>query len=502
MNYKKALSWLATCAIVVPLLAGCIGNRNAGDLEAKLYRWDQRDQPLVTRKTGTSSAFAGYFRGAIVLTDLLIAYPELDTTAGTPYLLELCEDDECQYVVAFPEAFDLTKSNTLSGFAVMNPITTALYYEVENMPADSVRGQLDLLAESILSGEAPYTEDGVIDYLDILKLDYELETQYIGLFIDPSLPNVASVASRYDSGISFSEILSLAYDPGVVDISSEIFVDTSGDCAYYALSYGSAVSDVRQGTDFEGMVEISFDSNSCLLSSNGIPNHDFQDAGARFATTVSEQSIVVNIPRMPAKAPVTTSLSQRSYDAIMLNGVALDLLSAGCYQPDSPQADADGNTPIGCNQNDGWLLDPMYAESTFSTDSHNAHSQPNGLYHYHGNPVAMFDDNPGANGSPTIGFAADGFPVYGSYFYDENLQTVRKAQSGYTLREGSRPSSASDPGGVYNGTYIDDYEFTNAGDLDECNGMTIDGQYGYYVTDAYPWVLNCYAGTPDDSFSK
>ena len=44
--------------------------------------------------------------------------------------------------------------------------------------------------------------------------------------------------------------------------------------------------------------------------------------------------------------------------------------------------------------------------------------------------------------------------------------------------------------------------FTGNGDLDECNGMTVDGDYGYYVTDAYPWVLNCLIGDPDPSFDK
>jgi hypothetical protein len=50
--------------------------------------------------------------------------------------------------------------------------------------------------------------------------------------------------------------------------------------------------------------------------------------------------------------------------------------------------------------------------------------------------------------------------------------------------------------------YVDDYEYAAVGDLDECNGMTVDGQYGYYVTDAYPWVMRCYRGTPDASFGK
>lgn len=30
--------------------------------------------------------------------------------------------------------------------------------------------------------------------------------------------------------------------------------------------------------------------------------------------------------------------------------------------------------------------------------------------------------------------------------------------------------------------------------------MTIDGKYAYYVTDTFPWVINCFKGTPDPSF--
>jgi len=124
------------------------------------------------------------------------------------------------------------------------------------------------------------------------------------------------------------------------------------------------------------------------------------------------------------------------------------------------------------------------------------------LNHYHGNPNAMFDDSPGANGSPVIGFADDGFPVFGSYFRDRT-GTVRRAVSGYALREGNRPRrSATNPGGRFDGTYRDDYEFTGGGDLDECSGMVVNGQYGYYVTDSFPWIVGCYTGTPDPSFGK
>jgi hypothetical protein len=294
----------------------------------------------------------------------------------------------------------------------------------------------------------------------------------------------------------------LDVDTGPVDITNAIFQETSGDCALYAALYEASVLDIQRSLGFQADLEISAGDNSCALISNSIPNHDFNDQGASFATPTSEVSQSFTIPRLPARAAQNTALSQMAYNAIMLNGVPLDLISAGCYKPDDPMADPDGNVPIGCRLEDGWILDPLGTDNGFGTDSHNAHTQPNGLYHYHGNPHAMFDDNPGPNGSPVIGFAADGFPVYGSYFYDSDSGTVRKARSGFTLRNGIRDGGPLAPGGAYDGTYRDDWEWTDNGDLDECNGMTVDGQYGYYVTDTYPWVMACLAGVPDTSFRK
>lgn len=103
--------------------------------------------------------------------------------------------------------------------------------------------------------------------------------------------------------------------------------------------------------------------------------------------------------------------------------------------------------------------------------------------------------------SPVIGFAADGFPVFGSYFNDGG--SVRKALSSYQLKTGARPTNVGDPGGSYDDTYRDDYEYINGlGDLDECKGMTVNSVYGYYVTESYPWVMACIKGTFDTSFNK
>ncbi|MGL6209414.1 MAG: YHYH protein [Paracoccaceae bacterium] len=301
--------------------------------------------------------------------------------------------------------------------------------------------------------------------------------------------------------LAMTSSASLAQTESTVDITDIILTNRSGDCADHATKAASSVRDIQEQKDFRGTIEVTATDGPCILTSNTIPNHDFNDETARFAHQVQEIAQTLTIARNPTIAAEPTALSQRSYNAVMLNGVVLDLLSAGCYRPDGGRADAQGNVKVGCKSTDPWLLDPLGPGADFGTDAHNAHTQPNGLYHYHGNPMALFDAAPGPDGSPVIGFAADGFPVFGSYFKDAS-GTVRKAISGYTLRTGDRPTSASNPGGAHDGMYIDDYEFTNAGDLDACNGMTVNGQYGYYVTDSYPWVMGCLSGTPDQSFAK
>ena len=35
--------------------------------------------------------------------------------------------------------------------------------------------------------------------------------------------------------------------------------------------------------------------------------------------------------------------------------------------------------------------------------------------------------------------------------------------------------------------------------MDDCGGKEINGEYGYYVTVDFPYILQCYRGTPDAS---
>ena len=93
----------------------------------------------------------------------------------------------------------------------------------------------------------------------------------------------------------------------------------------------------------------------------------------------------------------------------------------------------------------------------------------------------------GSGHSPLIGWAYDGNPIYGPYGYSDSTDDnspVKILTSGYILDPNSvvnRPNQFS------NGFFIEDYRFTNAGDLDQHNGRYgrtpefPNGTYAYFV---------------------
>ena len=82
-------------------------------------------------------------------------------------------------------------------------------------------------------------------------------------------------------------------------------------------------------------------------------------------------------------------------------------------------------------------------------------------------------------------------------------------RSSYRLRTGTRPSGTAGPGGMYDGTFVQDWEYAaGTGDLDECNGRTgtvmLQGRavttYHYVLTNTFPYIPRCFHATPDASF--
>ncbi|MEM7256371.1 MAG: YHYH protein, partial [Pseudomonadota bacterium] len=312
------------------------------------------------------------------------------------------------------------------------------------------------------------------------------------------LPASADIQATYDALRQYGlevrgEVEDTESPETPLDITDEVLGDNGRSCADHMRGYFATATDAATGSSYEGNLSVSVNDTHCVFTTNITPNHTFNDGADPFPNAFSTQAAEYQVPLIPAQAGSSTALSLSYDDAILLNGVKVDLLAAGCFGV--------GNGKVGCNDDSQpWRYDPMFASNGFRVDSHNAHTQPDGAYHYHGDPVALFDRS-GTVVSPVVGFAADGFPIYGSYI--EANGSVRKVQSSFQLKSGTRPVDNNQPGGSYDGSYRDDYEYVDgSGDLDECNGMMVDGSYGYYVTDSYPYVVACFKGSVDESFSK
>ena len=102
--------------------------------------------------------------------------------------------------------------------------------------------------------------------------------------------------------------------------------------------------------------------------------------------------------------------------------------------------------------------------------------------------------------SPIVGWAYDGNPIYGNYGSSnpEVLENIRELQSSYVQVEKlNRPNFTL-------GFFIEDYEYTASGDLDEFNGRFCitpefpQGTYAYFSTkNNYPYVLYDFVGEAD-----
>ena len=121
-----------------------------------------------------------------------------------------------------------------------------------------------------------------------------------------------------------------------------------------------------------------------------------------------------------------------------------------------------------------------------------------------------------ANGhSKLLGVSLDGYPIYGPFGYTDPLDItggVSLMESGYTLKNSSyrAGTAASNLSQYPMGMFVQDYEFTDSGTLDEHNGRYCktpeypNGTYAYFVTvdnanlyPVYPYVIgNTYYATP------
>jgi len=313
------------------------------------------------------------------------------------------------------------------------------------------------------------------------------------------------------------------------DISYLTLTNRHPDCAEYVGNYLASIADLQQNVLHDSQLTVTADSTHCTFVSNNIPNHDVggnTTTAKDFASQVQSntKAYVLTVPRFPEQQSTVTYVQKRAgmltLNGILLNGVDLDMDSAFCYHPD---INAPLNVGLGtrtqCGLNADWYAVPANNPDIVTLDEFSGHAF-DGRYHYHGDneglshvavegTLSLNTGEVDPSGSPVVGFAPDGFPIYGHYFYDADTGELRKARSSWTTysteRVAPQGSSIAAPSIATHirGLFVEDWFYqAGLGDLDECNGMTdAYGNYGYYYTETYPFGPLCVTGQPDVSFT-
>ncbi len=166
----------------------------------------------------------------------------------------------------------------------------------------------------------------------------------------------------------------------------------------------------------------------------------------------------------------------------------------------------------------GYWNQNAYVFEGSSFDNCLGHPAPGGEYHHHVSPKCLYDITDGTHHSPIIGYAFDGYPIYGAYGYADTSTTggtVKRMNSSFQLRTTMVHRDTLPDGTVLSpadygpdvsvtplGSYQEDYTFiAGSGDLDVHNGRWCHtpeypaGTYAYFVTiDAslapqYPYTI-------------
>lgn len=300
--------------------------------------------------------------------------------------------------------------------------------------------------------------------------------------------------------------------------------------------YMAGNSTVIQDDVLANVQLVQYSDDWVYVSTNGIPSYPtgpFLDGNPSLA---SSQSAIFRIPLNPIENTGTATSTNGGNIGIFINGVALFDFRDGVgwnSNTNSP-CGGPGNPPCpgGPMATTDWNRDAVPSEKA-GFDCSKGHPAM-GNYHHHQNPSAfkldidvvsdicnlydaegLYSIDPTQH-SPLIGYAYDGFPIYGAYAYAKKDGTggISRMKSGYQLRDITTRSewadgSQVDPGPDVNTTYFlgyfrEDYQYIAHDEedyLDIHNGRFCitpeypDGTYAYFATvdenwnSAYPYVV-------------
>jgi len=271
---------------------------------------------------------------------------------------------------------------------------------------------------------------------------------------------------------------------------------------------------------------VKYTSTHVYVSCSGIPAYiigPYQDGNPNQA---GNNNNIYKIPLSGIKNTGTPTATTGGTIGVFINGVSLFDYRDGVSYSLSSAAEKGG--PIGGMGDNVWNRDAVVAERA-GFDCAKGH--PAGTnYHHHQNPSAFNLDLKvlskvcdlyladglykldSTRHSPLLGYAADGFPIYGAYGY-KNVNGsggITRIKSSYKLRNITVRTHYADGSNVTDGPvvsttyplgrYREDYEYaaTSAATpdyLDEHNGR-------FCVTPEYPNGTYCYFTTVDAAWNS
>jgi hypothetical protein len=272
--------------------------------------------------------------------------------------------------------------------------------------------------------------------------------------------------------------------------------------------------------------KVQYSNSYVYINTQGIPSYitgPFLDGNPSLATA---QNAIFRFPLSPAQntgTPVGTTLGNIG---VFINGVALFDYRDGVSWQNSTNSLKGG--PLGGQGDNVWNRDAIVGER-LGFDCSKGHPAM-GNYHHHQNPSAFKLDIAvistictvyNADGlyvidstkhSPLIGFAYDGFPIYGAYAYKNTNGTggITRMKSSYskrniTTRTTLYTGASVTPGPAVSSTYPigyfrEDYQYNATSSatpdyLDDHNGR-------FCVTPEYPNGMYCYFATVDANWNS
>jgi len=275
---------------------------------------------------------------------------------------------------------------------------------------------------------------------------------------------------------------------------------------------------------------IEYSDDFVYVHTKGIPAYPTGPFNDGNPSQASDQNAIYKMPRIPQPA-ATPQNTNGGNIGIFINGVSLFDYRDGVGWNANNQSlcGGPGNPPCpgGPMAQPDWTRDAIPAEK-LGFDCSKAHPAM-GNYHHHQNPSAfkldievvsdicnLYD----AEGlyaidvdkhSPLIGYAYDGYPIYGAYGFQnkDGSGGITRIKSGYQLRDisvrnthanGSSVDNGPDIGGDYFlGYFREDYEWiAHEGEddyLDVHNGR-------FSITPEYPNGIYAYFATVDDNWNS